>query len=61
MGKITVRNIQVLINNDVLGHLENECFLYNFSLFYFFFYISPYFTKNFRILLSWDTSPIYRG
>ena len=41
MGKITVRNIQVLINNDVLGHLENECFLYNFSLFYFFFTFHP--------------------
>ena len=40
MGKITVRNIQVLINNDVLEHLENECFLYNFSLFYFFLHFT---------------------
>lgn len=60
MGKITVRNTQVLINNGVLGHAENEFFLCNFSLLHF-FYISHYFTKNFRILLSWDLAPIYKG
>lgn len=36
MGKITVRNTQVLINNGVLGHAENEFFLYNFSPLHFF-------------------------
>ena len=36
MDKITIRNTQVLINNNVPGHAENEFFLYNFYLQCFF-------------------------